>query len=137
MQTTFILGGITVGVGVIIFMAAMLASVQSNYTNRVLTWQPHIQLQLPDEVARPLRQDARQIEAATIQRPTQRNRSLDQWQTMLVEMGARSDVVIATPSLSGSALAVRGDASRSITVLGIVAEDFFCIVRLTIRTFSR
>ncbi|MGO4440167.1 ABC transporter permease [Rhizobium sp. RAF56] len=130
MQTMFILGGIAVGVGVIIFMAAMLASVQTNYTNRVLTWQPQIQLQPPDEVARPLRRSTGEIEAAAVQRPAQRNRPLDQWQTILVGMRARPDVVIATPSVSGSALAVRGDASRSISVLGMEPEDYFRIVRL-------
>ncbi|MFD1328490.1 ABC transporter permease [Mycoplana ramosa] len=130
MQTAFIVSGIAVGVGVIIFMAAMLTSVQTNYTNRVLTSQPQIQLQPPDEVARPLRLDGPDIELATIQSATQRNRALDQWQAILIEMRARPDVVVATPSVSGSALAVRGNASKSINVLGMEPADYFRIVRV-------
>ncbi len=130
MQTAFILGGISIGVGVIVFMSAMLTSVQTNFTNRVLTSQPQIQLQPPDEIARPLRGDETVAEFADIQQPTQRILSLDQWQTVLSRMQARKDIITATPSVSGSALAVRGDASRSIGILGIEPDDYFRIVRL-------
>ena len=125
MQTGFILGGIAIGVGVIVFMSAMLVSVQTNFTNRVLTSQPQIQIEPPDEVARPLRDKGGVIELATVQRPTQRVLSVDQWQTILTQMRARSDVLIATPSVTGSALAVRGDASRSVGILGMEPDDFF------------
>lgn len=130
MQTGFILGGIAIGVGVIVFMSAMLTSVQTNFTNRVLTSQPQIQLRPPDEVARPLRGRDPVVEAAIVQRPTQRMLSVDQWETILVGMRARPDIVVATPSVTGSALAVRGDASRSISILGMEPDDFFRIVRL-------
>ncbi|CDX56149.1 conserved membrane hypothetical protein [Mesorhizobium plurifarium] len=130
MQTGFILVGIAIGVGVIVFMSAMLTSVQTNFTNRVLSSQPHIQLQPPDEVARPLRQRDGVVEGAIVQRPTQRVLALDQWQTIRARMQARSDVVVATPTISGSALAVRGDVSRSIGIVGIEADDYFRIVRL-------
>lgn len=130
MQTGFILSGIAIGVGVIVFMSALLASVQANFTNRVLASQPQIQILAPQEVARPLRWDDKVIEAAIIQQPTQRILSIDQWQTILAAMRTRSDVVIATPTVSGSALAVRGDASRSIGIFGMQPEDYFRIVRV-------
>ncbi|BCM20912.1 ABC transporter permease [Mesorhizobium sp. J8] len=130
MQTGFILVGIAIGVGVIVFMSAMLTSVQTNFTNRVLSSQPHIQLQPPDEIARPLRQRDGVVEAPIVQRPTQRVLALDQWQTIRARMQARPDVVVATPSISGSALAVRGDVSRSVGIVGIEADDYFRIVRL-------
>lgn len=130
MQTGFILGGIAIGVGVIVFMSAMLTSVQTNFTNRVLTSQPQIQLQPPDEVARPLRGRDPVIEAAIVQRPTQRVLSVDQWETILISMRARPDIVVATPSVTGSALAVRGDASRSISILGMEPDNYFRIVHV-------
>jgi lipoprotein-releasing system permease protein len=130
MQSGFILSGIAIGVGVIVFMSALLSSVQSNFTNRVLTSQPQIQLLAPQEVARPLRGRHGMVEAAIVQQPTQRILSIDQWQTILAAMRARSDVVIATPTVSGSALAVRGDASRSVSISGIQPEDYFRIVRV-------
>jgi len=130
LQTIFILGGIAIGVGVIVFMSALLTGLQSNFIKRVLTSQPQIQLLPPDEIAWPLRHRAGLLEAAVVQRPTQRVLSIDQWQTIQTTMQARSDVTNATPTVTGAALAVRGDASRSISITGIEPEAYFSIVRV-------
>ena len=73
MQTMFILTGIAIGVAVIVFMSAMLAGLQANFIKRVLTSQPQIQLLPPDEVARPLRRGAKEVEAPTIRTPDAEN----------------------------------------------------------------
>lgn len=130
MQTGFILGGIALGVGVIVFMSAMLAGLQANFIKRVLTSQPQIQLLPPEEVARPLRDGTGVVAGAVIQRPSQRVRSLDQWQNIRIQMQARPDVAVVSPTASGAALALRGDASRSITLTGMEPEHYFQIVRL-------
>ena len=54
-QTGFIAVGIAIGVAVIVFMSALLAGLQSNFVNRVLTGQAHIQLLNHKETVRPLR----------------------------------------------------------------------------------
>ena len=41
MQTLFIIAGVSIGVGVIVFMSAMLTGLQANFIKRVLTSQPH------------------------------------------------------------------------------------------------
>lgn len=130
MQTGFILIGIAMGVGVIVFMSAMLSGLQANFIKRVLTSQAHIVLTPPDAVARPLRAAPGIVEAAIVQRPTQRVLSIDQWQTARTAMRARSDIVTVSPTASGSALALRGDASRSITLTGIDPDLYFRIVRI-------
>jgi lipoprotein-releasing system permease protein len=130
LQTIFIVGGVTIGVAVIVFMSAMLASMQANFIKRVLTSQPHIQLIVPDQVARPLRAHLPEIEAPTIQRPTQRVLSIDQWPKIRDEMRAMSEVEVVSPTMSGSALAVRGDASRSINITGIDPSVYFKVVRI-------
>ncbi len=131
MQTYFILVAVSIGVAVIVFMSAMLASMQANFLKRVLTTQPHIQLIPPDEVARPLRQAANgEIVAPIVQRPAQRVRSIDQWQKIRAELTAWPDIVTVSPTMSSSALAVRGDASRSITLTGIDPEVYFKVVRV-------
>jgi lipoprotein-releasing system permease protein len=97
----------------------------------VLTTQPHIQLIPPDEVARPLRQvEPGRVVAAIVQRPAQRIRSIDQWQKIRVQLSEWPDIVTVSPTMSASALAVRGDASRSITLTGIDPEVYFKIVRI-------
>lgn len=130
MQTAFILGGVAIGVGVIVFMSALLSGLQSNFIKRVLTSQPHIQLLPPDEIARPLRARDGVLEAATVQRPTQRILSIDQWQSIRAAMENRPDIVTVSPSVAGSALAIRGDTSRSVSVTGIEPEHYFRIVRI-------
>ncbi|MBB5047397.1 lipoprotein-releasing system permease protein [Rhodopseudomonas rhenobacensis] len=130
MQTLVILAGIAIGVGVIVFMSAMLAGLQANFIKRVLTSQPQIQLIPPDQVARPLRTDKGTIEAAIVQRPTQRVLSIDQWPKIRVEMQNRPDIVTVAPTVSGSGLALRGDTNRAITLTGIEPEVYFRIVRV-------
>ncbi|MBS7541174.1 ABC transporter permease [Ancylobacter lacus] len=130
MQTVFILTGIAMGVGVIVFMSAMLAGLQANFIKRVLTSQAHIQIIPPDEIARPLRSGTDIVEGAIVQRPSQRILSIDQWQTIRTAMKARPDVVTVSPTATGSALAIRGDASRSITLTGMEPELYFQIVRV-------
>lgn len=78
MQTLFIISGIAIGVGVIVFMSALLTGLQANFIKRVLTSQPQIQLIPPDQVARPLRATPGVFESATVQRPSQRVISIDQ-----------------------------------------------------------
>jgi lipoprotein-releasing system permease protein len=131
MQTLFIVTAVAIGVAVIVFMSAMLSSLQANFIKRVLSSQPHIQLIPPDEVARPLRSSENgHLIAAIVQRPAQRVRSIDQWQKIRAQLLAWPEIVTVSPTMSASALAVKGDASRSITVTGIDPEVYFNIVRI-------
>ena len=130
MQTMFIISGIAIGVAVIVFMSALLTGLQANFIKRVLTSQPHIQLVPPDQVARPLRSGSGIIEDATIQRPSQRVVSIDQWPKIRDRMLAIPEVTAVSPTMAGSALAVRGAASRAISVSGVEPATYFKIVRI-------
>ena len=130
MQTAFIILGITIGVGVIVFMSALLTGLQANFLNRVLTSSAQIELLPPDQVARALRTGPGIIEDAIIQRPAQRVISIDQWPKIVARMQAMSEIVTVSPTTSGSALAIRGDASRAISISGIEPDSYFSIVRI-------
>jgi len=123
-QTGFIIGGIAIGVAVIVFMSALMAGLQVNIVRRVLTGQAHIQLLPPKEVVRPLRAGGGGI----LQAPPQRIKSIDQWQSVLAQIRALPEVVVASPAATGSALVVRGDASRSISLIGMEPELYYRIV---------
>jgi lipoprotein-releasing system permease protein len=131
LQTLFIIGGIAIGVGVIVFMSAMLAGLEANFIKRVLTSQPQIQLLTPDQVARPLRNGGRDIEDAVVQRPSQRVISIDQWPKIRSQMLAMPEVTAVSPTIFGSVLAVRGDASRAITLSGVEPDSYFKIVKVS------
>jgi lipoprotein-releasing system permease protein len=134
LQTLFIIAGVAIGVGVIVFMSALLAGLQANFIRRVLSAQAHIQLLPPQEVTRPLRlgadAPAGEVEGAIVQPPLQRLKSIDQWQAVAAQIRAMPDVLVVSPVAGGSALVVRGSASRAISMVGIEPELYYRIVDL-------
>ena len=138
LQTIFIIAGVAIGVGVIVFMSALLSGMQANFIRRVLSAQAHIQLLPPRDVTRPLRigppasatSAAGELMAELVQPPLQRLKSIDQWQAVAQQIRAIPGVLVVTPVAAGSALAVRGSASRAISVAGIEPEMYYRIVDL-------
>ena len=130
MQTLFIISGVSVGIAVIVFMSALLTGLQANLTKRVLSSQSHITLQPRDEIARPLRLGGKDLELAIMQMPLQRVRSIDQWQGLVRVLQDDPSIVAVSPVATGSALAVRGDATRAVSIVGIEPDSYFRIVRL-------
>jgi lipoprotein-releasing system permease protein len=128
LQTAFIMGGVAIGVGVIVFMSVMLSGMQANFMRRVLTGQAHIQLLPAKEFARALRGGRGVFEAADIQAPLQRLKSIDQWQSIAAQLRSWPEVMVVSPGAAGSALAIRGDASRAISVIGVEPELYYRIV---------
>lgn len=130
LQTWFIIGGVAVGVGVIVFMSAMLAGLERNFLKRVLTSQAHIQLLPPDQAARPLRGAPDLVADPIVQRPAQRLASVDQWRRIADTLRATPGIATVSPTVVGSALAIRGEASRSVTMTGVDQATYFRIVRV-------
>lgn len=131
MQSLFIIGGVAIGVAVIVFMSALLVGMQANIFRRVLTSQPHITLERPKEVARPQHADSAGLRViATIQKPSQRLTSVDQWQKVRDEARQRPDVTAVSPAVTGPAFAIRGDASQAVSLVGIDPEQYAKIVPL-------
>jgi lipoprotein-releasing system permease protein len=130
-QTAFIITGISIGVAVIVFMSALLTAMQANFVNRVLNGQAHIQLLVHKEVVRPLYSERGVVESPTLQMPLQRFKSIDQWQSVALEVGRIPEVKVVSPAISGSALLTRGEASRSVSVTGMIPELYFKIIPLS------
>jgi lipoprotein-releasing system permease protein len=127
-QTSFIVGGVAIGVGVIVFMSALLTGLQANFVKRVLTGQAHIQLLPPKEIFRVLPSTLNALQDNIIQAPLQRAKSIDQWQSLSDQMRAMPEVRIVSPTVSGSALVLRGAASRAINLVGVEPALYFQIV---------
>ena len=135
LQTLFILAGVAIGVGVIVFMSATLAGLQANFIRRVLSAQAHIQILPHPAVSRP--QTAATITAgrtelvdAVTQPPAQRTQRIDQWQAIMSRLRSLPDIVVISPVASGSALAIRGNSSRGISLIGIEPELHYAIIHL-------
>ncbi len=130
-QTSFIIGGISIGVAVIIFMSALLSGLQSNFVKRVLTGQAHIQILPPKEVARALQDiEKNTLEGATMQAPLQRIKSIDQWQSVAHDVMNFDEVVSVSPAATGAALVTRGNATQAVSITGMVPEIYYNIIPL-------
>ncbi|MGZ3241968.1 MAG: ABC transporter permease, partial [Burkholderiaceae bacterium] len=131
LQSVFIICGAAIGVAVIVFMSALLDGMQANLFRRVLSSQAHIVLERPKQIARVLRKpEPGDTAMATVQKPSQRLSSIDQWQKIRDAMQARTDVEAVSPTVTGPAFAVRGDASQAISLIGIDPDQYVKIVPL-------
>jgi lipoprotein-releasing system permease protein len=131
MQSLFIITGVAIGVAVIVFMSALLTGMQANIFRRVLTSQPHITLERPKQIARPQHADTAGVWViATVQKPSQRLASVDQWQKVRDEARHRPDVTAVSPTVTGPAFVIRGDASQAISLIGIDPDQYTKIVPL-------
>lgn len=125
-QSLLIIVGVGVGVSVIVFMSALLSGLQANLVKRTLSSQAHLVILPPEEVARPQHDPAQ----ALVQIQAQRLRSIDQWQALRGRLEKMPEIAAVSPVASGPAFAVRGDANKSITLIGIEPEHYTQVIEL-------
>ena len=65
-----------------------------------------------------------------MQAPLQRLKSIDQWQAIAGQIRDMPEVFVVSPMAGGSALVLRGNVSRSVSLNGIEPEQYFRIVDL-------
>ena len=131
MQTALIVGGAAIGVAVIFFITAVLTGVQADLIRRVTGAQPHVVIKPPEENVEPL--IAGEIDApriAAVQARPQRLNTMDGWQGLARSAEQTEGVVAVAPVASGAALGIKGDASRSVVVMGTEVERYLRVVRL-------
>lgn len=128
LQTALILAGIGVGVGVIIFLSALITGLQDSLISRTLGSQPLVVVRPPEEVPRPLAWGDGLLNLVRVERPAQRVRSIDQWQTTASALRSRPGVSAVAPTVTGPAIALRGGGSVSVSVRGIEPETYNGIV---------
>ena len=131
MQSLLIIVGVGVGVAVIFFMSALLSGLQANLIKRTLSSQAHITLLPPEEIARP--QQPTDTTALRLQKQAQRLRAIDQWQTLRDRLETWPEIAAVSPVASGPAFAVRGEANKAISVVGIEPERYNRVIALAER----
>lgn len=129
MQTALIVAGTTVGVAVIIFITALVNGLQASLATRTLSTQAHITVRSPDEAPTPVLKDASVI--AHVEPRVQRLRSIDQWQRVFRELPGQPRVVAISAIATGSGFAFRGNASKSIALIGVDPERYDRIVHVS------
>jgi lipoprotein-releasing system permease protein len=129
-QTWLILAGVGVGVGVIIFLSALIGGLQESLIRRTLGTQAHVVVRPREEIPRVLATSGDVVRELDVERPAQRVRSIVQWQRAREGIARLPTVIATAPAISGPAMAVRGDGANSVVVRGIEPESYRRIVPL-------
>lgn len=132
MQTLLIIVGVAAGVAVVAYISALIAGLQRNTIEKTLGAQAHVTLSPPDErvLVAPTMPGSGVIQLGQTQARAQRPRSIDNWQRLLPELEALPQVVAVSPMVSAAGLAVRGEASKAIALMGVELERYDRIVKL-------
>ncbi|OYY93943.1 MAG: hypothetical protein B7Y41_09610 [Hydrogenophilales bacterium 28-61-23] len=131
MQTALIMAGTTVGVAVIIFITSLMNGLQASLATRTLSTQAHITVRAPDEAPTPvLARTGDSAVLAHLEPRVQRLRSIDQWAGVDRALALLPHVVDVSPIATGSGFAFRGNASKSIALMGVIPERYARIVRI-------
>lgn len=124
-QNALMASGVGVGVGVLVFISALIGGLQSSLIERTTGAQAHV-------VITPLELEGRPILEADpgsaveyvrrIERPIQRIRSIPDWRKHERNIATVPGVAATAPVASGPALAVRGAMERGVVVMGADAD---------------
>jgi lipoprotein-releasing system permease protein len=137
MQSLLIVVGVAAGVAVVAFISALITGLQGNTVAKTLGTQAHITLRVPDDVVTPAwpRQDDRTTLTET-QARAQRLRSVANWQAVLPLLEKMPAVTAVSPLVSGSGLALRGEAAQAIALMGVDLDRYDRIIGLRSKVVS-
>jgi lipoprotein-releasing system permease protein len=125
LQTLLIVAGAAIGVAVMLFLSALMGGLAQSLIAQTLGTQAHIVVRPLAEAARPQRASTRDtVVMERVERSAQRVRSIVGWQQVMADVERAPGVVAVSPVVSGPVFAQRGDASKSVVLLGIDPERF-------------
>ena len=132
MQTLLIIVGVAAGVAVVAYISALISGLQANTLNKTLGAQAHISISPLDDVVLPARETVHSSTAVLDQTQprAQRPRSLANWQALVPLLEALPEVAAVSPMVAGAGLALRGEAQKSIALLGVELDRYDRIVNL-------
>lgn len=137
MQTLLIIVGVAAGVAVIAYISALISGLQTNTLTKTLGAQAHITLSAPDDVvAPPAARPAGTTSLTEAQPRAQRLRSVANWQALVPQLERMPGIAAVSPMVAGGALALRGEATQSISLFGVDLDRYDRIVGLRSKVVS-
>ena len=131
MQTVLIIVGVAAGVAVVAYISALITGLQSNTLEKTLGAQAHVTVSALDDAVVAARAPTAGTTALVQTQPrAQRPRSIGNWGLLVPVLEAMPSVAGVSPMVSGAGLAVRGEASKSIALVGVELERYDRIVHL-------
>ncbi len=136
-QSLLIILGVALGVAVIVFLLALISGLQDNLVERTLGTQAHIKLRAPDEVVRELHAvEGLAVAAQRRNERARRLRSVQNWQAIAAALEDYPQITAVSPLVSGPAFARRGEAFKSVAILGVDPARYARIVPVPERMVS-
>lgn len=136
-QTVLIVVGVAAGVAVVAYITALINGLQSNTITKTLGAQSHLSVRAPDDVVVSARSASVSTHVLTeVQPRAQRLRSVANWQALLPVLEQLPEVTAVSPMVSGSGLALRGEAAQAIALMGIELERYDRIINLRTKVVS-
>lgn len=131
MQTVLIIVGVAAGVAVVAYISALITGLQTNTLDKTLGAQAHITVSAPDDIVTPAGLHLNGVsELVETQPRTQRPRSIANWQLLLPILEAMPEIAAVSPTVLGAGLAIRGEATKSISLVGVELDRYDQIVHI-------
>jgi len=137
MQTVLIMVGVAAGVAVIVYISALISGLQANTLAKTLGAQAHITLRSLEDTVLPAAERAPgELALSEAQPRAQRLRSVQNWQPLMRQLEQLPAVAGVSPMVAGAGLALRGEATQSISLMGVDLERYDRIVGLGAKVVS-
>ncbi|MDP1655133.1 MAG: FtsX-like permease family protein [Hylemonella sp.] len=136
MQTLLIIVGVAAGVAVVAYISALISGLQGSTLTKTLGAQAHITLRSLDDAVTPARAADNTLTLTETQPRVQRLRSVANWQALLPLLEQMGPIAAVSPMVSGSGLALRGEATQAIALMGVELDRYDRIVGLRSKVVS-
>lgn len=130
-QNALMVSGVGVGVGVLVFISALIGGLQTSLIDRTTGSQAHVVVSPLELEGRPVLPDdptGKVVYLRRVERPIQKLRSIPDWRKVDRNIATVSGVAATAPVASGPALAVRGSTERSVLVMGADADRMESVI---------
>jgi lipoprotein-releasing system permease protein len=131
-QNSLIICGVGVGVGVLVFISALVSGLQTTLVEKTTGSQAHVVVSPLELEGRPVLQEHSEttLFLRRIERPVQRSHTLPEWKKLDVNIALVGGVKATAPVAAGPALAVRGSLERAVSIMGADAERLEQIIAI-------
>ena len=117
-QSALLMSGVALGVGVFIFMSALIGGLATLLTLRTVGSIPHVVLEMPDRD--PAVIAPRPGALVVLQKDLSRRQQIAIWQPAVPIIAAQPGVTAVSPQIRGSAYVERGQALAPVGVIGVM-----------------
>lgn len=131
-QTVLILAGVGFGVGVMVFLSALISGLQASLVQQTLSIQAHVVVRQAEDRARVLPEPAAD-QIARVEKSSQRMASIDRWEEVEAQLRRLANVTAVAPTVAGSAFIHRGNVSSSVALRGVDPERYDRVVPVSSR----